>query len=73
MTPTRAVTSVDGFCREHRISRGHFYNLRKRGDGPAVMKVGRRTLISDEAAAEWRRRMENARPACQPTRQGRHA
>jgi hypothetical protein len=35
-----------------------FYNLLKRGDGPAIMKVGRRTLISAEAAAEWRRRME---------------
>lgn len=55
---TRVATHVDAFCRDHGISRAHFYNLLKRGDGPAVMKVGRRTLISAEAATEWRRRME---------------
>jgi predicted DNA-binding transcriptional regulator AlpA len=55
---TRVANHVKGFCQEHGISRAHFYNLLKRGDGPAVMKVGRRTLISAEAAAAWRRRME---------------
>ena len=50
--------SIPEFCRRHGISRAHFYNLSKSGDGPAVMRVGRRTLISAEAAAEWRRRME---------------
>jgi hypothetical protein len=62
---TRVANHVDRFCREHGISRAHFYNLLKRGDGPVIMKVGRRTLISAEAAAEWRRRMESpssARP-----------
>jgi hypothetical protein len=57
-TQTLVASHVDGFCREHGIFRGTFYNLLKRGDGPAIMKVGRRTLISAEAAAEWRRRME---------------
>ena len=60
---TRVASHVNGFCREHGISRGHFYNLLKRGEGPAIMKVGRRTLISAEAAAEWRRRMEAATEA----------
>ena len=50
--------SIAEFCRRHGISRPHFYNLSKSGDRPAVMRVGRRTLISAEAAAEWRRRME---------------
>jgi len=50
--------SIAEFCRRHGISRAHFYNLSKNGDGPALMRVGRRTLISVEAAAEWRRRME---------------
>ncbi len=54
----QVANDVEGFCREHGISRGHFYNLLKRGEGPAVIKAGRRTLISAEAAAEWRRRME---------------
>jgi hypothetical protein len=65
--------SIAEFCRAHRVSKALVYLLLKRGDGPAIMKVGRRTLISAEAAEEWRRRMENARPAHQPTRQGRLA
>ena len=52
--------SILGFCRSHGISRTHFYNLRRNGGAPTVMQVGRRTLISAEAAAEWRRRMESA-------------
>jgi predicted DNA-binding transcriptional regulator AlpA len=52
--------SIPEFCRRHGISRAHFYNLSKNGYAPAVMRVGRRTLISAEAAAEWRRRMEGA-------------
>jgi len=60
--------SILEFCRRHGISRAHFYNLSKSGDAPAVMRVGRRTLISAEAAAEWRRRMEEAaRGASPPT------
>ena len=50
--------SVTEFCRDHGISRGLFYNLMRDGLGPRTMKVGRRTLISCEAAQEWRRRME---------------
>ncbi|TLU71262.1 hypothetical protein [Lichenicoccus roseus] len=50
--------TVDEFCQSHRISRATFYNLLKVGRGPAVMKVGSRTLVSDEAATAWRRRME---------------
>jgi hypothetical protein len=57
--PTAAY-SVAEFCRAHRLSRAFFYILQKRGDGPAVMKVGKRTLVSDEAAKHWRQRMETA-------------
>ena len=52
--------SIPEFCRRHGISRAHVYNLSKSGDAPVVMRVGRRTLISAEAAAAWRRRMEEA-------------
>ena len=55
--------SVSEFCREHGISRGLFYRLLREGHGPHVIKAGRRTLISHEAAAEWRRRMEAAAQA----------
>ena len=56
--PETAATTVDEFCQAHRISRASFYNYLKAGQGPAVMKVGGRTLVSHEAAAAWRRRME---------------
>lgn len=50
--------SVDEFCTLNDISRALFYNLTKEGKAPRLMKVGRRTLISTEAAADWRNRME---------------
>jgi len=50
--------SVTQFCAAHSISRAMFYVLRKQGKGPRTMKVGRRTLISKEAAREWRARIE---------------
>ena len=50
--------SVSEFCREHNISRGLFYNLRRAGRGPRVMKIGRRTLVSHAAAEEWRQSIE---------------
>lgn len=55
---TSQLFDVPGFCAANRISRALFYKLLNDGDGPRVMKVGRRTLVSPEAAAEWRQRME---------------
>ena len=51
--------SIPQFCSAHSISRALFYLLLKGGRAPAVMKVGRRTLISADAAAAWRKRMES--------------
>jgi hypothetical protein len=51
---------VDTFCKRHGFSRAYLYLLWKRGDGPCFMQVGARRLISKEAAAEWRRAMEQA-------------
>jgi hypothetical protein len=56
--PITFMFSVSDFCRTHSISRGTFYKLLAGGHGPAVAKIGRRTLISVEAAEEWRHRME---------------
>lgn len=50
--------SIKHFCATHGISRATFYNLVKKQLAPRLMKVGKRTLISAEAAAEWRARME---------------
>lgn len=54
----RGAWSVDEFCKAHDFGRVKFYELLKEGRGPRIMKIGKRTLISVEAAAEWRRRME---------------
>ena len=43
-----------------------FYEMIKRGLGPKIMKVGARTLISTEAAAEWRRKMEDGAELMKP-------
>lgn len=53
-----AALSVQEFCRAHRISRALFYVLMRNGRAPRLMRIGRRTLISAEAAAAWRRQME---------------
>lgn len=55
----KEAATVPQFCEGHNISRTHFYELIKQGRAPRLMKVGRRTLISQEAAADWRRRMED--------------
>ena len=52
------ASSVTRFCKDHDISRAHFYNLFRAGRAPKTFKVGSRRLISDEAAAEWRRQQE---------------
>ena len=56
----RKALSIDDFCAEHSLSRSLYYKMRKAGTGPIEMKVGARTLLSVEAAAAWRRRMEKA-------------
>lgn len=55
--------TIEQFCEAHNLSRSRLYDLLKLGKGPTIMKVGHRTFISTEAAAEWRRRMEQPRQA----------
>ena len=50
--------SVPEFCAAHRISRALLYIMLRDGRGPRIFKAGRRTLISVDAAQEWRGRME---------------
>lgn len=50
--------SVDEFCMLFGIGRTFFYDLLKNNKGPQLMKVGRRTLISRNAADHWRKSME---------------
>jgi hypothetical protein len=59
----RKAFTVPEFCRDHRICVATFYNLKKVGKAPRTMRVLNRTLISVEAAAEWRRQMETEEAA----------
>ena len=52
--------SIRVFCALHGISEDMFYKMKRDGWGPDTMKVGSRTLISHEAAADWRRKREAA-------------
>ena len=49
---------IASFCTAHGISRSTFYNLKKDGKAPRLMHVGKRVLISREAATAWRRERE---------------
>ena len=51
-----SVMSVKQFCESHQISRAFFENLKRRGEAPVYMQIGRRILISSDAAAAWRER-----------------
>lgn len=56
----RAAFTVAEFCDAHRISRSKLYQLFDAGLGPRTMNVGKRRIITQEAAADWRRDMEAA-------------
>jgi hypothetical protein len=56
--PPRAAFTVREFCEAHRISPAKYYEMKREGWGPAEMSVGRRRLISYEAASVWRRERE---------------
>lgn len=55
----RLALSIDEFCRLHAIGRRTLYDLWAAGGGPRFFKVGARVLISVEAAAAWRRQLED--------------
>jgi len=44
---------VQEFCRQYSMSKASFFRHQARGTGPAVVKVGRRTLVPAQAAASW--------------------
>jgi hypothetical protein len=52
--------SIPEFCLRNRISTALFFKLARQGRGPRVLHVGRRTLITKESAAAWRRDLEAA-------------
>jgi hypothetical protein len=47
--------TIPEFCVAHRISESGYYKIRKDGRGPKEKRaVGKRPIITEEAAAEWR-------------------
>lgn len=57
----RVCYTVQEFCAAHGgISKVFFYKMQKEGYGPRITKVGSRTLITVEAAAEWLKKIEAA-------------
>jgi predicted DNA-binding transcriptional regulator AlpA len=56
----RLALSIPEFCAAHGISEAFYYKLKKQGKGPREMKIGARTLVTFESAAEWRRAREIA-------------
>lgn len=60
---TQLCMSVKDFCALHTISRASFYRMVRAGEGPRIIKVGSRTLISTEAASDWRHKREHQQAA----------
>ena len=56
----RAAYTVNEFCDAHRISRSKLYELWSAGIGPRFIQVGTKKIITNEAAADWRRAGEAA-------------
>ena len=52
-----AADPIPEFCRQHRIGVATYYKLPP-AQRPKEMRLGRKVLITREAAAEWRRAME---------------
>ncbi|MDA9407438.1 hypothetical protein XH80_12080 [Bradyrhizobium sp. CCBAU 45384] len=59
----RAALTIREFCKAYPLSEAMYFKLRAAGGGPREMRVGRKVMISIEAADDWRRARENASQA----------
>jgi hypothetical protein len=59
----RAAYSIREFCEAHRISVRAYFKMKAEGWGPTEMRIGKRVVISLEAAARWRAEREAAAAA----------
>jgi hypothetical protein len=55
--PFLAFTIAE-FCKANSFSPAMYWKMKSQGLGPVEMKVGRRILISMEAASNWQRQRE---------------
>src|SRR5262245_53982793 len=58
--------SVEEFARRNSISVSAFYQMKREGWGPETFFVGKRQLVSREAAERWRRERERVAAAERP-------
>jgi len=56
--PPFGAMTCDEFCAAMRINRKTLWELRRRGEAPEILFVGRKILITHRAAEEWARAME---------------
>jgi hypothetical protein len=59
LAPDPPLYTVLGFCEVHHICRSTLYGLWDKGQGPAVVRVGRRRFITGKAAQAWRQQLED--------------
>ena len=62
MADEQDTFSIQELCRRNGFGPGLSFKIARDGRRPRVMRVGRRTLISREAAEQWRREREAASP-----------
>jgi hypothetical protein len=55
---SKRAFSVTEFCAAYSIGKTKFYEMVAGGIGPRTFKAGHKTLISVEAADDWRRGLE---------------
>jgi hypothetical protein len=60
----RDAYSIQEFCRRNGFSVSFHHKLQRQGIGPRLMRLGKRTLVTIEAADAWRheREAESAKP-----------
>ena len=58
ITVDPAAYTIPEFCKAHRFSESMYFKMKVQGLAPREMHVGSRTLITFEAAADWRRARE---------------
>lgn len=49
--------SLAEFCASYKMDRSTFHRLRCKGQAPAILKVGKKVLITPRAIREWERAM----------------
>jgi hypothetical protein len=58
LVPNAKAFSIREFCAAHRISESMYYKLREAGLGPREARALTKVIITQEAAADWRRQRE---------------